>query len=55
MIIKPNPPGQTLILHLPVELAGRKAAALGRLAGAGFPVPPGVCIPTGAFRVENLK
>jgi pyruvate,water dikinase len=29
---------------------GRKAAALGALLEAGFPVPPGVCIPTEVFR-----
>ena len=34
---------------LPIRLVGRKAAALGRLMGAGFPVPPGVCLTTEAF------
>ena len=27
------------------RIAGRKAATLARLAGAGFPVPPGVVVP----------
>ena len=35
---------------LPASLVGRKAAALGRLVEAGFPVPPAVCITTQAFR-----
>src|SRR3712207_6950812 len=30
--------------------AGRKAATLAVLAAAGFPVPPGVVLPTTAFR-----
>ncbi len=34
---------------LPVSLVGRKAAALGRLIVAGFPVPSSVCITTEAF------
>jgi pyruvate,water dikinase len=45
------------MLVLPLEdapedaaLAGGKAAGLGRLARAGFPVPPGFAITAGAFR-----
>src|SRR5512136_2039884 len=34
---------------LPVRMVGRKAAALGRLVEAGFPIPPGVCITTDVF------
>jgi pyruvate,water dikinase len=32
------------------QRVGRKAAALGALLAAGFPVPPGVCIPVEVFR-----
>ncbi|CAL9506301.1 PEP/pyruvate-binding domain-containing protein [Streptomyces sp. enrichment culture] len=34
---------------LPVERVGGKARGLGRLAAAGFPVPPGFCLPVDAF------
>lgn len=46
---------------MPVELVGRKAAALGQLIEAGFPVPLSVCITTEAFHdagftsAENLR
>src|SRR5512143_280998 len=46
---------------LSVRLVGRKAAALGRLVEAGFPIPPGVCITTDAFHaavstgIEDLR
>ncbi|ALA56850.1 PEP/pyruvate-binding domain-containing protein [Nitrospira moscoviensis] len=32
------------------RLAGGKAAGLARLLGAGFPVPPGICLTTEAYR-----
>lgn len=32
------------------SLAGRKAVGLSRLHAAGFPVPPGICITTAAYR-----
>ncbi|MCW5849734.1 MAG: hypothetical protein KIT87_06600 [Anaerolineae bacterium] len=32
-------------------LVGRKAAVLGELVAAGFPVPPGLCVTTDAFRL----
>ncbi|NXY93108.1 phosphoenolpyruvate synthase [Streptomyces sp. BR123] len=34
---------------LPVERVGGKAKGLGRLMAAGFPVPPGFCLPVDAF------
>ena len=34
---------------LPTSLVGRKAAALGHLVEAGFPVPDSLCITTDAF------
>jgi pyruvate,water dikinase len=38
-------------IRLPATaVAGRKAAALGELFAAGFPVPPGLCITTGSFK-----
>jgi pyruvate,water dikinase len=33
-----------------LALAGGKAAGLGELIGAGFPVPPGFCVTTDAYR-----
>src|SRR5262245_6544337 len=33
-----------------VEVVGRKAAGLGELIEAGFPVPEGICLTTAAFR-----
>jgi phosphoenolpyruvate synthase/pyruvate phosphate dikinase len=33
-----------------LPMAGGKGANLGELANAGFPVPPGFCITTGAYR-----
>ena len=45
---------QNWVIHLssdlPISLVGRKAAALARLMGAGFPVPSGVCLTTEAFQ-----
>jgi rifampicin phosphotransferase len=39
-------------VNLPdTTLVGRKAAALGALSAGGFPVPPGICISTDAFRI----
>ncbi|MEU0217502.1 PEP/pyruvate-binding domain-containing protein, partial [Streptomyces sp. NPDC006265] len=35
--------------ELPVERVGGKAKGLGRLAAAGFPVPPGFCLPVDVF------
>ncbi|GHA74767.1 PEP/pyruvate-binding domain-containing protein [Streptomyces termitum] len=35
--------------ELPVERVGGKARGLGRLVAAGFPVPPGFCLPVDAF------
>jgi rifampicin phosphotransferase len=40
---------------LPERLVGRKAAALGRLMDAGFPVPSSVCITTEAFRAATNR
>jgi len=40
---------------LPTSLVGRKAAALGLLIEAGFPIPPGVCITTDAFNNAATK
>jgi pyruvate,water dikinase len=34
---------------LPVERVGGKAKGLGRLVAAGFPVPPGFCLPVDVF------
>src|SRR5947209_7925975 len=34
-----------------VALVGGKAAGLASLIAAGFPVPPGVCVTTAAFRL----
>jgi phosphohistidine swiveling domain-containing protein len=34
-----------------VARVGRKAAGLGALSQAGFPVPPGLCVTTAAFRL----
>jgi len=34
-----------------VPRVGAKAAALGTLLEAGFPVPPGLCVTTAAFRL----
>jgi phosphohistidine swiveling domain-containing protein len=34
-----------------VTRVGRKAAVLGALSRAGFPVPPGLCVTTAAFRL----
>lgn len=36
---------------LPARLVGRKAAALGQLVKAGFPIPSSVCITTNAFSI----
>src|SRR5438105_9952406 len=33
-----------------VESVGGKGLSLGRMAGAGLPVPPGFCVTTAAFR-----
>src|SRR3954452_6866741 len=34
-----------------LESVGGKAESLGRLARAGFPVPPGFCLTTAAYRL----
>ena len=39
----------------PANLVGRKAAALGRLTEAGFPVPSSVCITTEAFQAARAQ
>ena len=38
-----------------LPLVGGKAANLAILARAGFPVPPGVCVTTEAFRLHMVS
>jgi pyruvate,water dikinase len=37
-----------------LELVGGKALGLARLMAAGFPVPPGICVTTGAYKQSLL-
>ena len=45
----------TISSDLPASRVGRKAAALGRLAAAGFPVPASFCVTTMAFRAAQAN
>src|SRR5436305_952416 len=44
----------TAINHTSLAIAGGKAANLGELSSAGFPVPPGFCITTEAYALVAL-